>query len=131
MININEDTDTKIMANLLKSGYTMLNLACPVCNTPLFRNKEKEIFCPICKKKVVIIKENSNTNLIKSEEGSNNFQELSEESMDTKELKKRVKKVIHSKIEFLCNKLENEDQLEKISSIINIINLLFDFYKKI
>ncbi|MHA1336371.1 MAG: Sjogren's syndrome/scleroderma autoantigen 1 family protein [Promethearchaeota archaeon] len=119
------------MANLLKSGYTMLNLACPICNNPLFRNKEKEIFCPICKKKVVIVKENSNTNLIKSQEVSNNFQELSEESTDIKELKKRVKKVIHSKIEFLCNKLENEDQLEKISSIINIINLLFNFYKKI
>ena len=43
------------MADLLRSGNTMLNMACPVCNNPLFRNKEGNTFCPTCNRNVVII----------------------------------------------------------------------------
>ncbi len=42
------------MAELLKSGATMLSETCPECGTPLFR-KGKETFCPKCNKPVVII----------------------------------------------------------------------------
>jgi len=42
------------MADLLKSGATMLQQACPQCGTPLFR-KGKETFCPKCNRPVVII----------------------------------------------------------------------------
>jgi UPF0148 protein len=42
------------MAELLKSGATMLQETCPECGTPLFR-KGKETFCPRCNKPVVII----------------------------------------------------------------------------
>jgi UPF0148 protein len=44
----------KKMAELLKSGATMLSEVCPECGTPLFR-KGKETFCPKCNKPVVII----------------------------------------------------------------------------
>jgi len=43
------------MADLLKSGATMLQQACPQCGTPLFR-KGSETFCPKCNRPVVIIK---------------------------------------------------------------------------
>ncbi len=46
--------DVKKMAELLKSGATMLSETCPECGTPLFR-KGKETFCPKCNKQVVII----------------------------------------------------------------------------
>jgi len=42
------------MAELLKSGATMLSETCPECGTPLFR-KGKEVFCPKCNRPVVII----------------------------------------------------------------------------
>ena len=42
------------MAELLKSGATMLQETCPECGTPLFR-KGKETFCPRCNRTVVII----------------------------------------------------------------------------
>ena len=42
------------MAELLKSGATMLSETCPECTTPLFR-KGRETFCPKCNKTVVII----------------------------------------------------------------------------
>jgi UPF0148 protein len=48
------DIEVKKMAELLKSGATMLSETCPECGTPLFR-KGKETFCPKCNKPVVII----------------------------------------------------------------------------
>lgn len=47
-------TDVKRMAELLKSGATMLQETCPECGTPLFR-KGNETFCPKCNRPVVII----------------------------------------------------------------------------
>lgn len=46
--------EVKRMAELLKSGATMLSETCPECGTPLFR-RGKETFCPRCNKPVVII----------------------------------------------------------------------------
>ena len=46
--------DVKRMAELLKSGATMLSETCPECGTPLFR-RGKETFCARCNKPVVII----------------------------------------------------------------------------
>lgn len=47
--------EVKKMAELLKSGATMLQETCPECGTPLFR-KGNETFCPKCNRPVVIIK---------------------------------------------------------------------------
>jgi UPF0148 protein len=47
--------EVKKMAELLKSGATMLPETCPECGTPLFR-KGSETFCPKCNKAVVIVR---------------------------------------------------------------------------
>src|SRR2546427_10723796 len=44
--------DVKRMADLLKSGATMLSDVCPVCGTPLFKVKGV-VFCAKCNKPVV------------------------------------------------------------------------------
>src|SRR6267143_1225232 len=44
--------DVKRMADLLKSGATMLSDVCPVCGTPLFK-VEGDVFCAKCNKPVV------------------------------------------------------------------------------
>jgi UPF0148 protein len=44
--------DVRRMADLLKSGATMLSDTCPVCGSPLFRIKG-EVFCAKCNKPVV------------------------------------------------------------------------------
>ena len=49
------------MADLLKSGATMLQQTCPQCGTPLFR-KGRETFCPKCNRPVVIIKSTEDEN---------------------------------------------------------------------
>jgi UPF0148 protein len=44
--------DVKRMADLLKSGATMLSDICPECGSPLFKVKG-EVFCAKCNKPVV------------------------------------------------------------------------------
>ena len=47
--------EMKRMADLLRSGATMLQETCPVCATPLFR-LGKDTFCPKCNRPVAIVK---------------------------------------------------------------------------
>lgn len=46
--------EVKKMAELLKSGASMLQETCPQCGTPLFR-RGAETFCAKCNRPVVII----------------------------------------------------------------------------
>jgi UPF0148 protein len=58
--------EVKKMAELLKSGATMLSETCPECGTPLFR-KGKETFCAKCNKPVVIITSAEDENRLRAE----------------------------------------------------------------
>ncbi|MCW4045369.1 MAG: hypothetical protein NWE94_07635 [Candidatus Bathyarchaeota archaeon] len=51
------DASIKRMADLLRQGTTLTELACPVCVSPLFRLKDGTLWCAKCEKKVVIVKE--------------------------------------------------------------------------
>jgi UPF0148 protein len=55
--NTNEDKDIKKMADLLRQGATLTDLACPACASPLFKLKNGDLWCTKCEKKVVIVKE--------------------------------------------------------------------------
>ncbi|MHC1586208.1 MAG: Sjogren's syndrome/scleroderma autoantigen 1 family protein [Candidatus Hecatellaceae archaeon] len=48
--------DLKRMAELLKSGATMLEEACPRCNSPLFKLASGEIYCAKCNQRVVVVR---------------------------------------------------------------------------
>lgn len=41
-----DDAVVKKMSELLRSGAVMLDLACPLCGTPLFKLRSGEIVCP-------------------------------------------------------------------------------------
>jgi UPF0148 protein len=45
------------MADLLRQGSTLTDLACPVCASPLFRLKNGDLWCGKCEKKVIVVKE--------------------------------------------------------------------------
>ena len=119
-IKINENI--KKMADHLRSGSTMLNLACPVCNNPIFRNKDGNIYCPTCNRKVLIVNDqNHKNNRIESSktysnEGLNNF------NGDQKiTWLFSLQKTIIEKIKFITNKLKDETQLQLIETYIKIL----------
>ena len=45
----------KRMADLLKSGATMLSQVCPQCRVPLFKLRTGEIICPSCGTRYYIV----------------------------------------------------------------------------
>lgn len=49
-----QDASIKKMAKALKEGARMLDLACPVCNNPIFQAKSGEKMCVSCERKVII-----------------------------------------------------------------------------
>ena len=131
MIIIREES--KKMAELLRSGHTMLNLACPICNNPLFRNKDNEILCPICNKRV-LVKKNENKQQIsnKSLEKRIKNDEKIKKTKRNSDLKFiYLKKIIGEKIEYISQKLKDEIQIDLIEYYIKILTNLFDLLNKI
>jgi len=50
---MSKDEGLKRMTHLLLQGATLLNIPCPACDSPLFKLKSGELYCPNCQKHVV------------------------------------------------------------------------------
>jgi len=48
--------DVEKMAEILKSGASMLRDVCPQCYSPLFKLSSGEVYCAKCDRRVVIVK---------------------------------------------------------------------------
>lgn len=116
--------DSKIMADLLRSGYTMLNLACPECNNPLFRNKNNETFCPICNKKIIFKKD------IKGQSSSSRISDSLNDTKTNLDLSS-LQQIIEEKITYISNILKDETQINLIERNLKILLQLFKLLKKL
>jgi len=115
------------MADLLRSGYTMLNIPCPICKNPIFRNRNRETFCPICNRKVLIVENKSSKVNERSEK--NKFPDSlnqTKKALDYNNIHNSVKEVIFDKIKWISERLKNETQFETIE---NYIKVLLNLYK--
>ncbi|MFX1356732.1 MAG: Sjogren's syndrome/scleroderma autoantigen 1 family protein [Promethearchaeota archaeon] len=117
------------MAELLRKGYTMMNLSCPVCNNPIFRDKNGEKFCPICDRKVIIVGEKSSTSL-KIPNSTKGEIQNSENQFDDKTII-LLKNIVIDKISLIANKLKSEDQFEAIKNYTYLMLKLIKLFKKI
>jgi UPF0148 protein len=52
-----EGQAVKRMADLLRQGATLTDMACPECASPLFRLKDGSLWCARDEKKVIIVRE--------------------------------------------------------------------------
>jgi UPF0148 protein len=52
-----DEKSVKAMADLLRRGATLTNLACPACASPIFKLKSGELWCARCEKRVIVVKE--------------------------------------------------------------------------
>ncbi|MFW9899043.1 MAG: Sjogren's syndrome/scleroderma autoantigen 1 family protein [Candidatus Thorarchaeota archaeon] len=122
--------DAEKMADLLRAGYTMLNLSCPVCNNPLFRNKNKEIFCPICNKKVIIEKNDTiQSNITKNETIEDKELIKNDKKFDIKI--NSLKEILEEKIKWISQKLKDETHIDLIERYINILTKTYKLLNKI
>lgn len=125
------DKDYKKMAELLRNGSTMLNKACPTCNSPLFKFKNEDIFCPVCNKKVIIVKEGEEYSI---ETNSTNMKNLNSHKdsvlSNYSELIKKLEKTLLTKLNWTIDKLEKEEQINTLESYTTtLLNLLKLFEK--
>ena len=123
--------DIKKMADLLRSGYTMLNLACPQCSNPIFKDKNKELFCPSCNRKVVMV-ENEKIEAVANlyDKNTDIHNQISNLNVNVKKIASIINEVIFEKIEWLIQKLKIETQLDLIEKYIKIILLCFEIVEK-
>jgi uncharacterized Zn finger protein (UPF0148 family) len=114
----------KELAQALRSGGTLLNIACPVCNHPLIKIEDK-IFCKVCNKEVVMYKD-------EAELPAEIQQELKRPIKQPKlAATTKMEKTIIKKIEGLRKKLDKSDEPDEIIKLSNAIDKLHDTLKKI
>lgn len=117
------------MGNLLRSGYKMLNLACPICNNPIFESKEGKKFCPVCEREVII----------KNKTKNENRKSLESEPEDKKETEKKniplhekdlnhLMDILLKKINWIGNEIEKEFQMDSIRNYCKTIKELYNLY---
>jgi len=102
------------MADLLRSGATMTDLACPACASPLFKLKSGEIWCAQCQKRVVVVKEE-------------------EEVEETKSLVAlgAVESTLLGKIQEINEKMQGEKDIEQLQRLSAVMSTLLENLEKV
>lgn len=119
------------MAELLRKGHTMLNMSCPVCQSPVFRDNEDQLYCPTCNRSVKIVNKSSP----EIENGENKIERKAELSVDkkvsNKDLKDELRDILAKKIRWLANQLKNETQTELIEKYVKLISETYELLSNI
>jgi UPF0148 protein len=116
------DNNVRKMADLLRSGNKMLNKSCPECNSPIFQNKQGDLFCPTCNRKVVVIE---------NDESANN-QEVINKKQLTPQKKERIDdfnktiNILNEKIDWLLDEIKNENQIENLGKQLKLLERLYE-----
>ncbi|MFX0042022.1 MAG: Sjogren's syndrome/scleroderma autoantigen 1 family protein [Candidatus Hodarchaeota archaeon] len=119
------------MADLLRSGHKMLNIACPICNNPIFQRRNGKTFCPTCNREVLIIdskshKINSKTKAIIGK----NIMQQEDTVREHNDVLFFLKQVIIEKIDIFSKKLKNETQIDMIERYTKILLNFYDILNK-
>ena len=109
-----ESRPIKSMADLLRRGATLTNLACPVCASPLFKLRSGELWCAKCKKQVIVVKE-----------GETPLQAAKPLVLT------RLEETIITKIEEIEERIKNETDVEKLNKLGAILSSLLENLEKI
>ena len=117
------------MADLLRMGYTMLNIACPVCNNPIFQNKSGDKFCPSCDRKVVVVNDKTAQSYQNKNISSKNNLIIKTNLREA--VYNSLEDVISKKIQWIIEKLYGETDIELVGSYIDLISNLLNLLSKI
>lgn len=102
------------MANLLRQGSTLTELACPACSSPLFRLKNGELWCEKCQKKVVVVKQGE------------------EETSATGSVAMvNLEAALLAKVQKIQNRIEHEEKPEELQRLNTVLSGLLDNLEKI
>ncbi len=109
-----EEQIIKRMADLLRQGLTLTELACPACASPLFRLKSGELWCVKCEKKVIVVKDEEEIAKIKSAAALENLENT-----------------LLAKIQEVQNKMQQETSVEELQKLGATLSELLESLEKI
>jgi len=102
------------MADLLRQGSTLTDLACPACSSPLFKLKSGDLWCAKCEKKVIVVKEGEEATKI-----------TSHMVLDTLEA------TLLAKVQEIQNKMQHEERIEELQKLATTLSELLENLEKI
>jgi len=102
------------MADLLRQGQTLTELACPVCASPLFRLKSGELWCARCEKKVIVVREEAELAKVTSA--------LSLETLEA---------TLLAKIKEIQEKMQHETNVEELQKLGSALSGLLENLEKV
>ncbi len=108
------DTDIKRMADLLRQGATLTDMACPQCSSPLFRLQDGTLWCGKDQKKVIIVKEGE-----EPQKATGNL------PLD------KLEATLMSKVQDLEGKIEKTDNVEELGKLTSALSELLNSLEKI
>jgi len=109
-----EEKHIKRMADLLRQGATLTELACPACASPIFRLRSGDLWCAKCEKKVIIVKEGEDPSKIT---GSIVLEKL--------------EATLLAKVQEIQNKMEHEQNMEELQKLGTVLSGLLENLEKI
>ena len=107
------NNEVKRMADLLRSGATMLFEQCPECNSPLFKIQD-EVWCSKCDKKIIFVKEE---------------EDITKATMSL--ILNDVEKTLLSKVQECDIQIKNEKDPVKLKEIGNLLSLWLEALDRI
>ena len=109
-----DETHIKRMADLLRQGATLTDLACPVCSSPLFRLQDGTLWCGKDEKKVILVKE-----------GEESTKATTNVAFDTLEA------TLMAKVQDLQTKIQKTDNIEELGKLTNALSELLNSLEKV
>ena len=109
-----DDESVKRMADLLRQGATLTELACPVCASPLFRLKDGTLWCAKDEKKVLVVRE-----------GADEARVSSSIALD------RTEAVLMDKVKEIQEKMQSTSDTDELQKLGNALSSLLDNIEKI
>ncbi|MEM2281646.1 MAG: Sjogren's syndrome/scleroderma autoantigen 1 family protein [Candidatus Bathyarchaeia archaeon] len=109
-----EEAYIKRMADLLRQGSTLTELACPACASPIFKLKNGDLWCAKCEKKVIVVREDAELVKITSA--------LSLETLEA---------TLLAKIQEIQEKMLNETNVEEIQKLGAALSGLLENLEKV
>ncbi|MEZ0289501.1 MAG: Sjogren's syndrome/scleroderma autoantigen 1 family protein [Sulfolobales archaeon] len=94
------------MAELLRSGATMLAETCPICGSPLFKLKSGEVVCPIHGRVYIVSKD----------------EEISKISTET--VLNKLETIASRQIDLLLRRMSEENEFETLEAISRWLDIL-------
>jgi UPF0148 protein len=108
-----EDKPIKRMAELLRQGATLTDLSCPVCASPLFRLKDRTLWCANDQKKVVVVKQGEE---IENARGT---------------VYHKLEATLLAKAQDIQNKIQHTDDVEELQKLSTALTELLSSLEKV